>query len=248
MWKWIRKYKDFSNLIIKSIIQTKKYKIGIWLYFRFHLDLTFIYFYNVFKYKTIKESYEKFCKKNLETSHNWFGNNAQILYYFFKKLKFFNNKISILEIGSFEGMSLLFYYYVFKNDKISVTSVDMLDKNSIFFKNFKKNTEKLKNFKFYNLKSNFFFKKKNKEKYDFIYIDGSHYYKDVMLDAKNSYRLLNKNGIIVFDDFVHDWTKKNSDNHLEFHNVIGGVLFFLSSIKNFKILYVGHQVIIQKTK
>jgi predicted O-methyltransferase YrrM len=247
MWKRIKKFKDYSYLIIKSTLQTKKYKIGIWLYLRFNLDLIYIYLYNTVKFKTVKKSYEKFCKKNLKISHNWFGNNAQILYYFFKKLRYFENKISILEIGSFEGLSLLFYYHIFKDGNISVTSVDMLNRKSIFFKNFKKNTKKLKNFKFYNLKSNNFFKKNLKEKYNFIFIDGSHYYKDVILDAKNSFRLLKKNGIIVFDDFVHDWTKKNPDNHPEFHNVIGGVLFFLSSIKNFKILYVGHQVIIQKT-
>ena len=146
MWKRIKKFKDFNYLIIKSTLQTKKYKIGIWLYLRFNLDLIYIYLYNTVKFKTVKKSYEKFSRKNLKISHNWFGNNAQILYYFFKRLRYFENKISILEIGSFEGLSLLFYYHIFKDGNISVTSVDMLNRKSIFFKNFKKNTKKIKKF------------------------------------------------------------------------------------------------------
>ena len=246
MWKSIRKYKNFNILIIKSILQTKKYKIGFWLLLRFNLDLYYIYFYNVLKFKEIHNSYKRYCRKNFKFSTDWFGNNAQIWFHFFKKLKFFELKLNILEIGSFEGSSLLFYYYIFKIKNINVTSVDMMDKKSFIFKNFKKNTKNLKSLKFYNMKSSTFFKKKIREKYDFVFIDGSHYYKDVILDAKHSFRLLRKGGIIIFDDFVYNWTKKKLDKTPEFHNVIGGVLFFLSSLKNFKILYVGHQVIIQK--
>ena len=37
--------------------------------------------------------------------------------------------------------------------------------------------------------------KKDKEMYDLIYIDGSHYSDDVLKDANNSFKYLNKNGI-----------------------------------------------------
>jgi predicted O-methyltransferase YrrM len=246
MWIRINKYKNFITLIIKSTLQTKKYRVGFWLLLRFNTDLFLIYFYNVVRFKKIKSSYQKYIKKNLTISYNWFGNSPQIWFYFFKRLKLFGKKIKILEIGSFEGLSLLYYYYIFIQNNISVTAVDMLSKKSLHFRNFRKNTKLLKNFKFYNLKSSEFFKKKIKKKYNLIYIDGSHYYKDVFLDAKNSFKVLEKGGLIIFDDFVQDWTKKNLDNHLEYHNVIGGVLLFLDTIKNYKTLYVGHQVIIQK--
>jgi predicted O-methyltransferase YrrM len=41
---------------------------------------------------------------------------------------------------------------------------------------------------------------KNGETFDLIYIDGSHDFDDVFVDAYFSMRLLNKNGILVFDD------------------------------------------------
>ena len=54
----------------------------------------------------------------------------------------------------------------------------------------------------------FFFNLKNtQKKYDLIYIDGSHHYDDVIRDANNSFNALNKNGIIIFDDFLKGITK-----------------------------------------
>ena len=43
--------------------------------------------------------------------------------------------------------------------------------------------------------------KKNKIKFDLIYIDGNHLYEFVLKDILNSINCLNKNGIIVCDDF-----------------------------------------------
>lgn len=39
-----------------------------------------------------------------------------------------------------------------------------------------------------------------KDKFDLIYIDGSHQFDNVFLDAYYSFRILNKNGILIFDD------------------------------------------------
>jgi predicted O-methyltransferase YrrM len=39
------------------------------------------------------------------------------------------------------------------------------------------------------------------DKYDIIYIDGSHEYKDVLNDANNCWKLLNDDGIMIFDDY-----------------------------------------------
>jgi predicted O-methyltransferase YrrM len=40
------------------------------------------------------------------------------------------------------------------------------------------------------------------ERFDLIYIDGSHAAADVMTDAVLSYLLLNVGGVILFDDYV----------------------------------------------
>ena len=41
------------------------------------------------------------------------------------------------------------------------------------------------------------------QKYDIIYIDGSHEARDVLEDAVLAYRLLKIGGLLIFDDCVH---------------------------------------------
>ena len=45
--------------------------------------------------------------------------------------------------------------------------------------------------------------------FDFIYIDGSHYSKDVLEDAILAWRLTKPGGVIIFDDF--NWTVEGTD-------------------------------------
>ncbi|UCG35617.1 MAG: class I SAM-dependent methyltransferase [Candidatus Omnitrophota bacterium] len=49
---------------------------------------------------------------------------------------------------------------------------------------------------------------KEKEKFDFIYVDGSHLFEDVFLDFYYSVSLLNKNGIVLFDDCTNKHIEK----------------------------------------
>ena len=44
-----------------------------------------------------------------------------------------------------------------------------------------------------------------KKYFDFIYIDGWHRAEDILKDAILSFRLLDKNGIMIFDDYL--WTQ-----------------------------------------
>ena len=53
--------------------------------------------------------------------------------------------------------------------------------------------------------------------------------------------MLNKNGYIIFDDFLWDFYENINDNP------IGGVkLFIKKNFFNFKIISIGYQIIIQK--
>ena len=241
----INNSKKFINaliLIIKSTSQTKKYSIGIYVLLRFILDIFSIYLINIIKYNEINKIFFNHCNKKIKITFNWFGNNAQIWFFFFKKFKLFNKKLNILEIGSFEGLSIIYYYKFLKN--INVTSVDSIDKKTKYFKNFKNNTKKLKNFKFFNVNAKQFFSQNINKKYDLIYIDSSHWYKDVLFEGKKSFKLLNKGGILIFDDLLYTRAVKNKN--YEYQNVIGGVILFLNWVKNIKVHYVGHQVIIEK--
>lgn len=50
---------------------------------------------------------------------------------------------------------------------------------------------------------NFKILEKLTDKFDFIYIDGSHDYKDVLYDLTQSLKLINTGGIIALDDYFH---------------------------------------------
>lgn len=45
------------------------------------------------------------------------------------------------------------------------------------------------------------FFKINMNKFDFIYVDGSHDYKSVLNDSINSFKCLRKNGLLILDDY-----------------------------------------------
>ena len=154
-----------------------------------------------------------------------------------------------MEIGSYEGRSVIYICENYKN--FNLTVVDPYLKHSEIenftdqnikkaFKIFKKNINNFKNrIKFYKLKSSEFFTQ-NKNKYDLIYIDGSHFYKDVIQDFKNSLSVLNINGLVIFDDFTWDHYK-----NIE-HNPIGGILPLIKDNNSISIISVSDQIIIKK--
>ena len=65
-----------------------------------------------------------------------------------------------------------------------------------------------------------------------------------MFEGKKSFKLLNKGGILIFDDLLY--TRGVKKKNYEYQNVIGGVIFFLNWAKNIIVHYIGHQVIIEK--
>ena len=160
-----------------------------------------------------------------------------------KKNNLIKKKTNILEIGSFEGMSLLFYEKFLNVKKIY--AVDPLTISKLNISNFYYNIKKFKNIKFFKMKSDSFFKKKINIKFDIIYIDGSHYGPDVNKDLVNSFNILKKGGIIIIDDFLFDYDVRKS-NYKFYETVMGGFFMFLKKFPDFKILYIGHQLVIKK--
>ena len=233
------------KLIIKASLQIKKYKIGIILLYKYVFHSVTIFLFRCVLNKKIKREFYKYTKKKLTLSFNWFGQNSQIWIHFFRKFDLENKKINILEIGTFEGLSASFFLKYLKKSKL--VAVDSLDKKTSFYKNFIKNKKKMRSFKFYNISSNNFFKKYKKELFDIIYIDGGHDCIDVINDGKNSFKILKKGGILIFDDFLYEYSNKNDiRKKIESDFVIGGILLFLSKFKKVEILYVGHQIILRK--
>ena len=109
------------------------------------------------------------------------------------------------------------------------------------WKNFDKNINPFLNRVIKNKKSSKKFFLKNKKKYNIIYIDGSHYYKDVFRDAINAKKFLDKDGIIIFDDYIFNYYKDKN------HNPISAINKFLKKFNDdFEVVAVFRQVFLKK--
>ena len=166
--------------------------------------------------------------------------------------------INYLEIGSFEGRSTVFIAEQ-KNIE-SVMAVDtfegsdeydkngMVKHNNVSFEtvynNFKYNLSLVnkKNINFLKDTSDNFFIN-NKSRFNLIYIDGSHHYENVKKDFINSYNCIEKNGIMIFDDFLwfyYDDYKKNP---------ICAIIECYEKYKNnLELIFLNHQIIFRKLK
>ena len=78
--------------------------------------------------------------------------------------------------------------------------------------------------------------------FDFIYIDGSHNGEDILSDAIESYKLLNKGGYIIFDDVVNVNKNINIQSHVGFEK------FYQIYKKEIEILYLKNIAVIKKIK
>jgi len=169
-------------------------------------------------YNSERSNQKRLFKKyvaNKKITHNFFASNS---YDWIRNLK--NKSIkNYLEIGAFEGLSILFLEKNFKPQKIHAVDnwkggSKEQSKETIFsevFKNYKFNTIKIKKIKNFKMKSDTFFKLKN-IKYDLIYIDGLHTRSQVNKDLINSLKLTHKESIIICDDFFWKFDKNFTQN------------------------------------
>lgn len=79
--------------------------------------------------------------------------------------------------------------------------------------------------------------------FDFIYIDGSHLAKNVMVDAIHSWRLLVRGGMLIFDDY--EWVNPTGDLPRSSPKI--AIDSFLELFADeLSVLYLGYQAIIKK--
>ena len=202
-------------------------------------------------YKTKKKSnsIEKIVYNNFITENEknkWFCNN---LYFLTNNLPKNFYPENILEIGSFEGRSAIFFTNFYPNSLIScVDTWEGSDehKNFNFFKienNFNNNTKylvKSNRLKKYKKASDIFFSENN-ILFDLIYIDGDHSSEQLCKDIYNSWKFLKKNGILVVDDYVWWFYKDIFKNPAFTINK-----FITEKLNQIKDLIVWKQVIIFK--
>ena len=201
-----------------------------------------------FKKVKIDINRDDFYKEKYFDHGDWFIHKAPLIIDYFNNINK-NDIIEILEIGSWEGRSACFFINYFKNSTLTCVDTwegspehfdnDIPDLNSVE-KNFDKNVFEFQNRIIkHKMRSKMFFEA-NKLKFDFIYIDGSHYYDDVLNDAQEGFKVLKKNSYMLFDDYDWNFYKYGK-------NPINAINFFLNLNKEkIKIIYISSQVLIKK--
>lgn len=154
-----------------------------------------------------------------------------------------SNKIDILEIGCYEGLSTCFFLENFcLHPKSTITCVDPFNINdrttpltdntkTNFYHNISlcDNREKVKVYETYS--NNFF--TENKKEYDFIYIDGSHELNDIIYDMNESDKCLRMGGIMWLDDYLGGDGKQIKDVMDK---------FVVDNDQRYKILFTNYQL------
>ena len=144
-------------------------------------------------------------------TQQWF-NKSEVKRNLFKHIDF--NEQRILEIGCYEGLSSVFFAdHCIDHPRSTLTCVDpflradndhapLLQNNEEerFDVNMTlcKHREKIG---IHKITSDEFFEK-NRLTYTFIYIDGSHEVEFIQRDMENSFRVLEKNGVMWMDDYL----------------------------------------------
>jgi len=177
-------------------------------------------------------------EKKLFFSQDWFTYKISIIKNILNKYQKSYPK-KILEIGSYEGLSMVFFLYLFNSSKIDVVDLFHSQYKEIFDKNFKiVDNGNIKVFK----KNSHNFLSDNNESYDLIFVDGGHGYLEVLVDLLYSYKFLNLGGILLIDDYDWDSTDKSESIRLATNH-------FLDIIENtFEPIYHGQFAAIIKKK
>ncbi|MEH1848380.1 MAG: class I SAM-dependent methyltransferase [Nostoc sp.] len=138
--------------------------------------------------------------------------------YLFNKVKSLPEDAVIIEIGSFKGRSTVAMAYACIGTKRKIYSIDTWDGNNAdfserqFFDVWQQNVQSngleqyvipLRGYSYEVL--NNWYKLTDYKAIDFIFIDGSHQYLDVLKDFELSFSLVKNGGWIAFHDVVHTW-------------------------------------------
>ena len=222
------------------------------------LILKLKYFVHYYKSKILKKK----CKKNYKDqkikfesdikeknfSNKWFLNNFDIFNFFLPKDK--NSKFDYLEVGCFEGLSSFFVLSEYKGINAILLDIwDMPNPNSKTLSHNFNSIEKafdnnLSGFNFTKIKDDSVVAmrklfKQNKS-FDFIYIDGSHNGEDILSDAIEAFKILKKEGLIFFDDFLQH------DKNRALQSYEGIEKFLTLYSKYLKIEYFQNNLVVRK--
>lgn len=146
---------------------------------------------------------------------------------------------SVLEIGSKEGRSALFWLEFFASAEL--TCVDLFDDDDAgrFDRNLAAYGPRLRKIVGTSIKALGSLREENAV-FDFIYVDGSHQRDDVMIDCLGAWRLLREGGVMLMDDYT--WKPDNPD----WMRVAPAIDIFLAWHDDAEVILRSHQIAVRK--
>jgi len=213
--------------------------------FLFKKDFNYLCnFFNTDKGEFFVSQYGRSIFKNKKLNS---GHNYHIFYekFFYKKK---NDKLNILELGSFKGGATASFYFYFKNSEIY--------SGDLFPDLFLYKSKRIKNFFINTSEENEIIQKiiNVNKKFDIIIEDAGHYLKDQIISLFLLFRVLNRNGFYVIEELDFPDTRKdmninnekptlrkillNIKNNKDFHSeyiLDADKKYFLDNLKNIQI-------------
>jgi predicted O-methyltransferase YrrM len=163
--------------------------------------------------------------------------------------------LNCLEIGSWQGVSACFFLRCLEQARLTcvdtwkgsdehrngdAASPQVLETvEAVFDKNTSAFFGRVTKYKGTSL--SFYLASNERERYDLIYVDGSHRSDDVILDAINCFRMLKDGGIIIFDDYFWTYYEEELDNPASAINA-----FLHMKRHRVEILSFDYQLIVRK--
>jgi predicted O-methyltransferase YrrM len=184
-------------------------------------------------------------------STDWFTINIPAWLSTFESLGLNDRPLKILEIGSWEGCSSLFFLTHFPHAHLTcVDTWEGADEHSEsplvkrieehFDSNMLGLGDRLT--KFRGKSSQYFATTEPSEEFDVIYVDGSHYFDDVLLDAIKSLEALKVGGLLIFEDYLWREYRDRKANPASAINA-----FLKLKARQIRVVLTNHQIIFQRT-
>lgn len=168
----------------------------------------------------------------------------------FDRFDFASRDVRALEIGSWEGMSSLFVLETLPKSRIVCVDTwqgsdehrlnpHVEDSEAKFDANLAPFTDRMTKFK--GTSSRYFQSLSPDERFDLIYVDGSHHVDDVIEDAFKAFHHASVGGLIIFDDYIWRYYPQAR------HNPAGAVNALLRIKRGaYELVAVYEQLIIRK--
>ena len=153
-----------------------------------------------------------------------------------------DKSLSVLEIGSMEGRSALFFASYLP--KAVITCVDPLHKREKRFDdNLRRYANRITKIRDFSLPALMRLRQTGAE-FDLIYIDGCHERESVMMDSVLAWGMLKLGGLVIWDDYTG--YKDDKGNWERPTSAVDG--FLVAYAQEFQEVSRGKQLIVQKTK